>query len=77
MDCVLAVVYGATSVEKHITLDRTMYGSDQPASVEMQGLRKMVEYIRYAELTSGDGIKCPTHNEEKVKIKLRRYCDVE
>jgi len=76
LDGVLAVVLGATSVEKHITLDRTMYGSDQPASLEIHGFYKMVEYIRYAEVALMDGIIKVTASEEKIKEKLRRYKDV-
>ena len=74
---VLAVMYGATSIEKHITIDRTMYGSDQPSSVELHGFEKMVEYIRTAEECIGDGIKRIYPDEEKVKAKLRRVKDVE
>jgi len=77
MDGVLAVCFGATSVEKHITMARTMYGSDQPASVEIHGFKKMIEYIRYAEEAIGNGEKIVTPEEEKIKLKLRRYEDVQ
>lgn len=73
----LAVMFGATSIEKHITLDRTMYGSDQPSSVEIHGFAKMIEFIRAAEEALGDGIKRIYPDEEKAKSKLRRTKDVE
>lgn len=77
MDGILAVALGAVSVEKHITIDRSLYGSDQSASLEVTGFRKMVEYIRYCEAALGQGNKIITSEEEKVKAKLRRYSDVE
>lgn len=52
---IAAVVLGATSVERHITLDRTMYGSDQSASLEPQGFKNLVDGIRKVELAMGDG----------------------
>lgn len=70
-----AVSMGAVSIEKHITLDRTMYGSDQSASVEPNGLSKMVEYIRLLEVALGDGKKVVTEAEEQGKAKLRRDKD--
>ena len=76
MDGIMAAVLGASSVEKHITLSRVMYGSDQPSSLEIHGLAKMIEYIRYVETALGDGRKIVTEMEEKVKKKLRRNCDV-
>jgi len=69
---VAAVVLGATSIERHITLDRSMYGSDQASSLEPQGLKKMIDYIRVVETALGDGIKRVTAEEEKCKAKLRR-----
>jgi N-acetylneuraminate synthase len=72
---VLAVMLGATSIEKHITIDRTIYGSDQPSSVELHGFSKMVEYIRTAEEAFGDGVKRIYPDEEKAKSKLRRTKD--
>jgi len=50
-----AVILGATSVERHITLDRTMYGSDQSASLEPQGFKSLVDGIRKVEIAMGDG----------------------
>ena len=72
-----AVVFGITSLERHITLDRAMYGSDQAASVEVMGFYRLVTYIRTAESSLGDGTKKVTESELKVRDKLRRYKDVE
>ncbi|MEE2600707.1 MAG: N-acetylneuraminate synthase family protein, partial [Thermoproteota archaeon] len=53
--CLPAVVLGATSIERHITLDRTMYGSDQAASLEESGLNRLVRDVRMLEKILGDG----------------------
>lgn len=66
-----AVAAGATSIERHITLDRTMYGSDQKASIEPYELCKLVKDIRMAEKILGSGEKILTAAEEEVKKKLR------
>ena len=66
-----AVAMGATSVERHITLDRTMYGSDQSASVEPGGLIKLVRDIRIIEKAMGTGVKVITDKEITVKENLR------
>jgi len=71
VSCV-AVALGATSVERHITLDRSMYGSDQSASVELGGLKKLVNYIRAVEASLGDGNKVVTEQETQIATKLRR-----
>lgn len=67
-----AVVLGATSIERHITLDHAMYGSDQAASVEIIGFYKLVRYIRGIESSLGSAIKIITEDEQKVKASLRR-----
>ena len=67
-----AVALGATSVERHITLDRSMYGSDQAASLEIGGLRRLVEYIREIEKALGDGVKTVTEKEQTIANKLRK-----
>jgi len=67
-----AVALGATSVERHITLDRAMYGSDQAASVEIMGFYRLVQYIRTIEMAMGDGVKKLTPKEHQVMEKLRR-----
>ncbi len=68
---VASVYLGATIIERHITLDRTMWGSDHLASVEPQGLIKLVKGIRELELAFGDGVKRVTAGEEPVRSKLR------
>ena len=67
-----AVALGATSVERHITLDRSMYGSDQAASVEVMGFHRLVNYIRAVEKALGNGSKQVSAEENRVKQKLRR-----
>lgn len=69
---VASVVLGANIVERHITLDRSIWGTDQSASVEPQGMRKLVRDIRVIESALGDGIKCVYDSEKKVMDKLRR-----
>ena len=66
-----AVVAGATSIERHITLDRNMYGSDQKASIEPYELCKLVKDIRETEKIMGTGKKILTVAEEEIKKKLR------
>lgn len=68
---VLAVAAGATSIERHITLDKAMYGSDQKASIEPYELCKLVRDIRKAEKVLGTGEKFLTEAEEQVRKKLR------
>ena len=68
---VAAVALGATYVERHITLDRTMWGTDQAASVEPQGLRKLVKDIRAVERALGDGVKKVYDSEIPSRDKLR------
>lgn len=72
-----AAALEATSIERHITLDRAMYGSDQAASVEVMGMYRLVRYIRTTEASLGDGVKRVTESELKVRDKLRRDKDVE
>ena len=68
-----AVLMGAVAVEAHITLDRSSYGSDQPASLEKSGLEKLVDYCRIAEEVKGDGVKRMTETEIKNAVKLRWF----
>ncbi len=68
---ILAVALGATSVERHITLDRTMYGSDQAASIEARNLKNLSEVILSVSKILGDGEKKITETEEKIRKKLR------
>lgn len=67
-----AIALGATFVERHITLDRAMWGSDQAASVELAGLRRLVDKTRDIEKALGDGIKRVYDSEAKPLQKLRR-----
>jgi N-acetylneuraminate synthase len=67
-----AVVLGACVVERHITLDRAMWGSDQAASVEPQGFSRLVKDIRAVEIGLGDGIKRVYDSEIPIMRKLRR-----
>jgi len=69
---VAAVALGATSLERHITLDRALYGSDQAASLELEGLNRLVRHIRDVENGLGDGIKRIIKAEESSLAKLRK-----
>src|SRR5258708_18203666 len=69
---VAAVAMGASFVERHFTLDRAMWGSDHAASVEPQGMQKLVRDIRDVELSMGDGIKRVYDSELGAMIRLRR-----
>src|SRR3990167_11161228 len=69
---VAAVAMGANMIERHITLDRASWGSDQSASVEPQGLKRLVRDIRVVESAMGDGIKNVLPEELPVAKKLRR-----
>ena len=69
--CVSAVILGAKSIERHITLDRSMYGSDQAASLEPMGLKRVVNDIRRVDAVLGDGEKRVWPSEMPVMKKLR------
>ena len=69
---VAAVYLGATIIERHVTLDRTMWGSDHMASVEPQGLFKLVSGIRELEKCYGDGVISVSETEKEVRKKLRK-----
>ncbi|MGD3106761.1 N-acetylneuraminate synthase family protein [Streptomyces sp. YGL11-2] len=71
-----AVALGATFIERHITLDRAMWGSDQAASVEPQGLTRLVRDIRTIEESLGDGVKKVYESELGPMKKLRRVAGV-
>lgn len=68
----VAVALGASSVERHLTLDRAMWGSDQAASVEPGGFEKLIKYIRVTEAALGDGVKKVYESEKGSMKKLRR-----
>lgn len=71
----VAVAMGACLIERHITLDRAMWGTDQAASVEPVGVEKLVKYIRVTEKSLGDGIKRVYDSELPSLRKLRRVQD--
>ena len=76
----LSVSYAAaalniTSLERHITLNRSMYGSDQSASVEPAGLRNLVGAVRKIEKAMGDGIKRPIEAEVPIAKNLRQHLE--
>jgi N-acetylneuraminate synthase len=68
----IAVALGACMVERHLTLDRAMWGSDQAASVEPGGFERLVKYIRVTEASLGDGVKKVYESEQGSMKKLRR-----
>ena len=68
----VAVALGACMVERHLTLDRAMWGTDQAASVEPGGLERLVKYIRVSEAALGDGVKKVYESEKSSLKKLRR-----
>ena len=70
---ILAVSLGATAIERHITLDRTMYGSDQSASLEPEGLRRLVRDTKNVAATLGTGEKTYSAEERQVSDKLRYF----
>ena len=67
-----AVALGACLVERHLTLDRAMWGSDQAASVEPQGFARLVKDIRAITRALGDGVKRVYDSELSARDKLRR-----
>ena len=68
-----AVARGATSLERHITLDRAMYGSDQAASLEIGGLQRLVGYVRDIEQALGSSVKRVMETEVPIAKKLRKH----
>ena len=69
---VVTVALGACLIERHITLDRAMWGGDQAASVEPGGFERLVKYIRVTEQSLGDGVKKVYASEQSSLKKLRR-----
>jgi N-acetylneuraminate synthase len=69
--CTAAVTLGATSLERHITLDRAMYGSDQAASIEANALSNFATSVRAISEIMGTGIKTLSEAELKTREKLR------
>lgn len=72
-----AAAMGITSLERHITLDRAMYGSDQSASIEPNGIRQLVGAVRKIEKAMGDGEKRLIDAEVPIARKLREHLDLE
>lgn len=72
-----AAALGITSLERHITLDRAMYGSDQAASIEPSALRQLVGAVRKIENAMGDGEKRIIDEEVAIARKLREHLDLE
>ena len=68
-----AAAFGISSLERHITLDRSMYGSDQSASIEPAALAQLVGAVRKIEAALGDGVKRFTDEEQTVALKLRQH----
>jgi len=69
---IASVCLGATIIERHITLDRTMWGTDQMCSVEPQGLIKLVRGIKELNNALGNGVKVVTETEKPIREKLRK-----
>ena len=70
--CIAAVLLGAISIERHVTIDRTLYGYDQAASLESSGLKRMVRDIRLLDTILGDGKKRIWPSEIPNQKKLRQ-----
>ena len=69
----IATSFGISSLERHITLDRTMYGSDQAASLSPQDLKKLVPGLRKIHVALGDGVKRIIDDEIPIAKKLRAH----
>lgn len=69
---VISVIKGAVSVERHITVDRTLWGSDQAASLEPTGIHRLVRDIKVAKEALGDGNKVVYESEKPIIKKLRK-----
>ena len=69
---IASICLGATIIERHITIDRTMWGTDQMCSVEPQGLIKLVRGINELQAALGDGKKVVTETEKPIRKKLRK-----
>ncbi|MFH2104572.1 MAG: N-acetylneuraminate synthase family protein [Chloroflexota bacterium] len=72
---IVAITLGACMLERHLTMDRAMWGSDQAASVEPSGFERLVRYIRVTEQSLGDGEKRVYESELPSLMKLRRMSD--
>ena len=63
---------GAIAIERHVTLDRTMWGTDHAASLEFNGMKQLVELVRKFEIVYGDGLK-KISKAEREKLKDQKY----
>ena len=70
-----AAALGISSLERHISLDRSMYGSDQSASVEPAGFKQLIGAVRKIELAMGDGVKKTIEAEALIAANLRQHLD--
>ena len=70
---ITAAVLGAVAIERHITLDRAMWGTDHSASLERAGLINLVGALRKVKITLGDGIKKQVEGEAEIAKKLRYW----
>jgi N-acetylneuraminate synthase len=68
----MAAVMGAIAIERHVTLDRTMWGTDHAASLEFNGMKQLVELVRKFESVHGDGLK-KISKAEREKLKDQKY----
>jgi N-acetylneuraminate synthase len=68
----VAVAFGASMVERHITLDRAMWGSDQVVALEPGGFERLVKYIRIAEASLGNGVKRVYESEKPTMLRQRK-----
>ena len=71
MPAVMAPIYGACIIERHITLDHKMWGTDQAASLEVRGMDFLAKRVQEVKFIAGDGIKTITEGEMKMREKLR------
>ena len=71
---IAAVALGACVIERHLTLDRSMWGSDHAASVEVRGFERLVREIGNVSRAMGDGVKIVYESEKPTINKLRRTC---
>jgi len=69
----LAVAFGATVIERHITIDRTMWGSDHAASLGPDGIKRLCRDVRNVPKILGDGFKVVYDSEKPIRQKLRKY----
>ena len=67
------MVLGAKIIERHITLDKSMWGTDQQASIEPLGFARLIKDVRAVEQSLGKAIKIVYPEEKKIMVKLRKF----